>query len=155
MTMTTQVTVSRQKDEAPARMYPASPFRLFEDFFNNWAFQTAQNRFADTWKPAVDIYEKDGNMILRTEIPGLSEKDVELKVEGKVLTIKGERKQENESEGVVFQQVEGFYGSFSRSFALPETADVDKISASFRNGILTITIPQKPESRPRNIKINY
>jgi HSP20 family protein len=102
----------------------------------------------------VDVLEKDGNILLRVEVPGISEKDIDLKVEGSVLTVRGERKPEPESEGIVYHQVEGFYGNFSRSFSLPETIDAENISASYRNGILTVKVPQKPEVQPRTIKVN-
>src|SRR5512141_1262108 len=110
---------SMQRTDAPEnRTYPASPFRLFEDFFNNWAMNTAQSRTSGSWRPAVDIVEREGNIILRAEVPGLSEKDIDLRLEGTVLTIRGERKAEPESEGFAYHQVESSYGTFSRSFTL-------------------------------------
>jgi HSP20 family protein len=150
---TKMVRTAQQKPETQ-RGYPASPFRMFEDFFNDWAVRTAQNRTGDVWRPPVDVLEKDGNILLRVEVPGISEKDIDLKVEGSVLTVRGERKPEPESEGIVYHQVEGFYGNFSRSFSLPETIDAENISASYRNGILTVKVPQKPEVQPRTIKVN-
>jgi HSP20 family protein len=147
------VRTTQQKPETPQGGYPASPFRLFEDFFNDWAFRTAQSH-GEAWRPAVDVLEKDGNILLRVEVPGISEKDIELKIEGSVLTVRGERKPEPKFEEVVYHQVEGFYGNFSRSFNLPETIDAANISANYRNGILTITVPQKPEVQPRTIKVN-
>ncbi len=133
--------------------FPASPFRLFEDFFNDWALKTAQTRTSDDLRPAVDVIEKNGNIVLRAEVPGLSEQDLDLRIEGSVLTIRGERKQEPEAEGYAYHQVEGFYGTFSRSFTLPQSADVTQIDATCRNGVLTVTIPQKPETQPRTIKV--
>lgn len=142
-----------RKPEVPHSNYLSySPFRLFEDFLHDWASRMSPTE-GESWKPAVDILNKDGNLILRMEIPGVDEKNIDLKIEGSVLTIKGERKNTLESEGYNFHQVESSYGTFSRSFTLPETVDPDKISAQYRNGVLMITLPQKPEVKPRSIKI--
>lgn len=103
--------------------------------------------------PAVDILEKNGEMILRCEIPGVTEKDIDLKLEGNVLALKGEKKLEHEEDRDNYHRVESFYGTFSRSFALPDTVDTDKIKADYKNGVLTVTIPQKPEVRPREIPV--
>jgi HSP20 family protein len=146
---------TNRKPESSQGNYLAtySPFRLFEDFFRDWASRTVPTQ-GESWKPPVDILEKDGNLILLVELPGVNEKDVDLKLEGTVLTIRGERKQNSESEGYNFYQVESYYGPFSRSFTLPETVDPDKISAQYKDGILGITLPQKPEVKPRSIKVN-
>ncbi len=142
-----------RKPETPQAGYNYSPFRMFEDFYRDWYSRIAPAQ-SEPWKPSVDILEKDGKLLLRVEIPGVNEKDIDLKLEGAVLTIKGERKQDFDSEQYNFYQVESCYGSFSRSFTLPETVDTDTISAQHKNGILTITLPQKPEVKPRSIKVN-
>ena len=80
--------------------------------------------------------------------------DIELKIEGSVLTLKGERKFENEEKRHDYHRVETSYGAFTRSFTLPDTVDTDKIKADYKNGILTVTIPQKPEVRPREIPVS-
>ena len=141
---------SREKQRGA---YPASPFRLFEDFFNDWAFRSLEGRRGESWTPAVDIVERDGNLHLMASLPGLSEKDIELKVEGQVLTIKGERKSQ-ESDGFTYHQQESYYGPFSRAFTLPDSTDLENIKADFKNGILTITVPQKPEVKHRTIRVN-
>lgn len=110
-----------------------------------------EDRRSETWTPSVDVIEKDGNLILKALLPGMTEKDIELKVEGQTLTIKGERKPE---EGYIFHQQESRYGFFSRSFTLPDSANMGKIGADYRHGILTVSIPQKPEAKPRIIKVN-
>jgi HSP20 family protein len=101
----------------------------------------------------VDVMEKDGNLMLMISLPGMSDKEVELKVEGQVLTVKGERRSQ-ESDGYTYHQMESFYGNFSRSFTLPDSTDLQNIKADYKNGILTITVPQRPEVKPRNIRIN-
>ncbi len=145
--------ITRSESDKPSRSYPASPFRMFEDFFNDWAFRSLEGRRGEGWNPAVDVVEKEGNLQLQVSLPGLDEKDIELKIEGQVLTIKGERKSQ-ESEGYTYHQQETYYGTFSRSFTLPESTDLGNIKADYRNGILAISVPQKPEVKPRTIKVN-
>src|SRR5512139_269918 len=125
--------------------------RLFEEFFNDFPFAGSFPDARESWNPAVDILEKDGDLILRAELPGMTEKQIELKLEGNTLTLKGERKMENEDKRGSYHRVESFYGSFTRSFRLPDTVDAEKINAEYKNGVLTVTIPQKPEVRPREI----
>ena len=130
-----------------------STTRLFEDFFSDFPFSGSLFEDGDRWTPSVDIMEKEGNLILRAELPGLSEKQIELKLEGNTLTLKGERKMENEDKKGTYHRVESCYGSFTRSFRLPDTVDTDKIHADYKNGILTVTIPQKSEAKPREIPV--
>ncbi len=148
--MRTSVT-TRQSDSA------TTPFPTFsqhlEDFLNSYPFHTTLMDRGDAWRPAVDIHESDGNLVLRAEIPGINERDIEVKLEGNVLTLKGERKPETEDRNNYYLQ-ETFHGSFTRSFTLPETVDAEKIKADYKNGILTITIPQKPEVKPRSIPVS-
>jgi HSP20 family protein len=128
--------------------------RLFEDFFNGFPSTSYTSEQKDGWIPAVDILEKEGNLILRAELPGISEKQIDLKLEGNTLTLKGERKMDKEDKKNNYHRVESFYGSFTRSFRLPETVDLEKISAEYKNGVLTVTIPQRPEVRPREIPVS-
>ncbi len=128
--------------------------RLFEEFFNDFPFAGYFPSTRDSWTPAVDILEKDGDLILRAELPGMTEKQIELKLEGNTLTLKGERKMENEDKKSNYHRLESFYGSFMRTFRLPDTVDMDKISADYKNGVLTVTLPQKPEVKPREIPVS-
>jgi len=137
-----------RKTESPASEFP---FRAFENFLYDWPYRSAENHQA--WAPAVDILEKDGNLILEAHLPGVVEKDIDLKLEGHVLTLNGERKLENEENQKNYHRRESYFGSFSRSFTLPDTVDSEKIKAEYKNGILTVTIPQKPEVRPRSIPV--
>ncbi len=138
--------------ETPARLWPETG-GLFESLFRDFPFGGWPS-IRESGMPAVDVLEKDGNLILRAELPGMEEKDFELKLEGNVLTLKGERKLEEKEEKDNYRRVESFYGSFSRSFTLPETADRDRIKADYRNGVLSVTIPQKPELKPREIPVS-
>jgi len=128
--------------------------RLFEEFFSDFPFSGSTLEGRGNWTPSVDIMEKDGNLILRAELPGLTEKQIDLKLEGNTLILKGERKMENEDNKGTYHRVESYHGAFTRSFRLPDTVDSDKINADYKNGILTVTIPQKPEVRPREIPVS-
>ena len=145
--------ITRSETPDKSRTYPPSPFRLFEDFFNDWAVRSMEGRRAESWTPAVDIVEKDGNLHVMVSLPGLNEKDIELKIEGQALTISGERKSQ-ESEGYTYHQQESYCGAFSRTFTLPDSTDLDNIKAEYKNGILNIMVPQRPEVKSRTIKVN-
>ena len=139
---------SIQRFDTPARLWPETSLldNLFEDFPFGAAFEKGV-------VPAVDILEKDGNLILRAELPGMTEKEIGLKLDGNVLTLSGERKLENEEKRDNYRRIERSYGSFSRSFTLPETVDREKVKAEYKNGVLTVTIPLKPEAQPRAVPI--
>ena len=106
------------------------------------------------WVPAVDIYqtEKDG-LVLKAELPDMKREDISVTVENNTLTLKGERKFEGELRKEQFQRVERAYGTFSRSFSLPQTVDAARIAAEYKNGVLTVTLPVREESRPRTINV--
>lgn len=141
-----------RKNELPARLWQDSS--LFEDFFNNFPWSQTTRRREEAWLPAVDILEKDGNLIIRAELPGLDEKDIDLKLEGNILVLKGERKLDTEDSQNNYHRIESYRGTFSRSFTLPDTLDFAKTSADYKNGVLSVTIPQKPEIRPREIPVS-
>ncbi len=106
-----------------------------------------------TWYPPVDIYETDNELVLKAELPGVDIKDIEITVEDGILTIKGERKFEEEVKRENYHRIERAYGRFIRSFTLPNVVDVDKISAKMENGVLKIVMPKKEESKPKQIKV--
>lgn len=142
-----------RRSEVPSRLWPETS-RFFEEFFNDFPFSSSIFRTEENWMPAVDVLEKEGNLILRADLPGMTEKEIDLKLEGNTLTLKGERKRESEDKDTSYHRVESFHGSFTRVFSLPETVDCEKIKADFKNGVLTITIPQKPEVKPREIPVS-
>ena len=127
--------------------------RVFEGFFEDLPFFSYRED-RSPWNPAVDVLEKDGNLVLRAELPGMTEKQIDLKVEGDTLILKGERKMESEDKKENYHRIESFHGSFTRTFRLPETVDTHKISADYKDGILTVTLPQKPEVKPREIPVS-
>ena len=135
--------------DLPTRVWPDTS-SLFDEVFND-PFLSPMT--SDKWLPPVDIMEKEGDLILRVEIPGISEKDIDLKLEGNILTLKGEKKLEDKKDKGNYHRLESNYGSFTRSFTLPESANREAIKADFKNGILTIKVPQRPEVKPREIPV--
>lgn len=124
--------------------------RLFEDMSGSKEEKDLMTR---AWAPSVDIYENENEVVLCAEIPGVEEKDVEIKVEDNNLIIKGERKFEKEAKEENYHRIERSYGSFFRSFALPSYIDQDKIEAEHENGVLRVRMPKKAELKPRTVKI--
>lgn len=105
------------------------------------------------WTPACDIYEDEEGVALRFELAGVDPKDVDVRFENGVLTVKGERKLEREDKRDNYHRIERSYGTFTRSFSLPGTVDADKVKAETKNGVLTITLPKKAEAKPRAIQV--
>ena len=121
--------------------------RMFSDFY--------EETFSRAWVPAVDIYETDRHeVVLKAELPDMRREDINVTFENGVLTLKGERKFEQEVKKENFQRIERRHGSFSRSFTLPNTVDAGKISASYKEGVLTIRLPQREEAKPKQIAVN-
>jgi HSP20 family protein len=108
---------------------------------------------AGNFVPAVDIYEDAQRLTLKLEVPGISKDDLDIRVEGRTLTVKGERKFENEQKEENFHRIERRYGSFTRSFTLPNTVDVESVEASSTDGVLTLSLPKKPEAKPKQIQV--
>jgi HSP20 family protein len=104
--------------------------------------------------PLVDIYEDEHNITLKIEVPGIDEKDIDVRIENNTLTVHGERKIEKEEKEENFRRVERQYGSFTRSFTLPTTVDTEKVSAHYDKGILKISLAKKAEAKPKQIKVN-
>jgi HSP20 family protein len=104
--------------------------------------------------PPVDVYEDEHNVVLKVEVPGIDEKDIDVRVENNVLTVLGERKVEKEEKEENFRRVERQYGSFTRTFTLPSTVDAERIQADYDKGILKIVLPKKAEAKPKSIKVN-
>jgi HSP20 family protein len=109
---------------------------------------------AASFVPAVDIYEDAQKVVLKLEVPGIDEKDLDVRVENHTLTVKGERKFEAEEKEQNFHRIERRYGSFYRTFTLPSTVDTENVAASYNAGVLKLELAKKPEAQPRQIKIN-
>jgi HSP20 family protein len=104
--------------------------------------------------PAVDVYEDPKKVVLKLEVPGIEEKDLDVRVENNTLTVKGERKFEKEEKEENFHRIERRYGSFYRSFTLPSTVDAEHIGATYNAGVLKLELNKKPEAQPKQIKVN-
>ena len=125
--------------------------RLFEQSFG----ESQEESLATTaFIPPVDIYEDEHSIQLKLEVPGIEEKDLDVKIENNVLTVSGERKFEKEEKEENFRRVERRYGSFSRSFTLPNTVDTESVTANYSNGVLKIALAKRAEARPKQIKVN-
>jgi HSP20 family protein len=107
-----------------------------------------------TWAPAVDIYETENELVLKADVPDVNERDMDIQVENNLLTIRGERKFDKQVKEDNYLRVERTYGSFSRSFSLPSTINSEAIKADYKNGVLTIELPKRAESKPKQVKIN-
>jgi len=123
--------------------------RMFTEFFGER--ESGLNEGA--WLPAVDVSETETAIVVRAELPGLSQNDIELSLKNNVLTLKGEKKQETKKEDESFHRTECCFGSFTRSFSLPATVKQDNIQAKFKDGVLEITLPKVEEAKPQKIAI--
>ena len=122
---------------------------LFREMTENDSPLTTAN-----FVPAVDIYEDAKKVVLKLEVPGIEEKDLDIRVENNTLTVKGERKFEKEEKEENFHRIERRYGSFYRAFTLPQTVDAEHINASYQAGVLKLELSKKPEAQPKQIKVN-
>ena len=121
---------------------------LFRDFNDGESSLTTTN-----FIPAVDIYEDEKRIVLKLEVPGIPEKDLDVTVENNTLVVKGERKFEKEEKEENFHRIERRYGSFSRAFTLPTTVETENIDAKYENGVLKLELKKKPEAQPKQIKV--
>jgi len=122
---------------------------LFRDLNDNEGPMTTAS-----FVPAVDVYEDEKKVVLKLEVPGIEEKDLDVSVENHTLTVKGERKFENEEKEENFHRIERRYGSFYRAFTLPTTVDTESVAASYNAGVLKLELKKKPEAQPKQIKVN-
>src|SRR2546426_7615274 len=126
--------------------------RLFREPFGP---EGREESLASTsFAPAVDVYEDEHNVTLKIEVPGIDEKDIDVRIENNTLTVHGERKFEKEEKEENFRRVERQYGSFTRSFTLPNTVDSEKVNATYNKAVLKVTLAKKAEAKPKQIKVN-
>jgi HSP20 family protein len=139
------------------------PFREFATLQNriNRVFREAytpeghdETLTTSSFAPAVDVYEDEHSVTLKIEVPGIEEKDIDVRIENNTLTVHGERKIEKEEKEENYRRVERQYGSFTRTFNLPTTVDSEKVSANYDKGVLKIALPKKAEAKPKQIKVN-
>lgn len=139
-----------------------NPFQEFENMLERYSKSGASNlgkqlntelSFAD-WAPSVDIEEEDNRYLIKADLPGVDKKDIDVKLENGVLSIRGEKQTESETgKGTKRHRTERFHGSFARSFTLPDAVKADKVDASYKDGVLSLTIPKEEEAKPKSIDI--
>jgi len=134
---------STELDEFPVGL------RLFQDSVSR-LFSEPSNR---PWAPAVDIFETEHELVLKADVPEIEMKDIDVQVENGTLTLKGERKFEQEQNGRGYHRIERGYGSFVRAFTLPDSVDVDKVKAEYKSGVLTVTLSKKEVAKPKTIRV--
>ena len=145
-------------------LIPSRPFRdleemerRFDDVFS-WPLLPAVWRRSPTmemgWAPAIDVFEKEDKFVVKAELPGMKEEDIDISVVGNTLTIKGERKAESEVKEDDYYYCERSYGSFSRSIDVPSNVDTQKIEANYEDGVLEISLPKTPEVKPNKISVS-
>jgi HSP20 family protein len=129
---------------------PTTSLRFFEDAVGRLLSEPRTGR---PWSPPVDIIETEDAVILKADLPDIDPKDIDIQVENQTLTIKGQRQFEKEANGKGYHRIERSYGTFMRSFILPSTVDTEKVSAEYKNGVLTISLPKRESAKPRQVKV--
>jgi HSP20 family protein len=137
---------------------PFREFAVMQDrmnrLFGNVYLRDEDTGIRGNWTPAVDIFETENHdLVVKAELPGMDRENIEVVVENSTLVIKGEKKFSNEVKEENYRRVERTYGTFHRSFTLPTTVDATKVSAEFKNGVLTVKLPFKEEAKPRSISV--
>ena len=129
---------------------PLANLRMFEDAMTRWLSEPQTNR---PWSPSVDIYETENELVLKADLPDVDLKNIDVRVENQTLTIAGERKFEKQDTVKGYHRIERNYGTFVRSFSVPNTFDTETIAAEFKNGVLSVTLPKKEAAKPRQVKV--
>jgi len=140
---------NNNKNELSIDSFRKNMDKLFDDFF----FYSPTSLFKNEWEPRIDVEEDNKSIHVKAEIPGIEEKDLDVKVEDNILTISGEKKEEKKDETKNYIYSERKFGSFYRSISLPEGVKADNIKAAFNKGVLTIDIPKDEAKEPKKIKI--
>ena len=125
--------------------------RLFDDAGSTW--RTDEPAATTSWSPSVDIFETEGEIVVKAELPGMDRKDIQLNLENNVLSLRGERKFQKETKDDNYHRIERSYGVFSRAFSIPASVDEERIRADYKDGVLKIVLPKKDQAKPKQIKI--
>ena len=127
--------------------------RLFDQTLSKTRTEDEEGLTASTWSPSVDIYETADSIVLKAELPGLNRENIDIQVRDNTLTLKGERKFEREVKDENYLRIERSYGAFQRGFSLPTVIQQDKIKATFKDGVLEVSMPKAEEAKPKQVKI--
>jgi HSP20 family protein len=125
--------------------------RFFEDFFSRPLVRTEWTEGVRS--PTVDVSETKDDLVIKAEMPGMNKEDVKISIHDNILTLKGEKKQEKEEKDANYHRIERSYGSFCRSFNLPTSVKADKVKATYKDGVLNVTLPKTEEAKPKEIPI--
>src|ERR1051325_855014 len=126
--------------------------RIFRESFSPGASDEALT--TSNFAPPVDVYEDEHNITLKIEVPGIDEKDIDVSIENNTLTVRGQRRLEKDEKEENFQRVERMYGGFTRSFTLPNTVDLEQVTAHYDKGVLKVRLAKRAEAKPKQIKVN-
>lgn len=124
--------------------------RLFDSTFK----ASSGSSTLTAWAPAVDVFETENELVIKADLPDLAEKDIDVRVENNMLTIRGERKYDQTVKEESYLRLERSYGAFSRSFTLPSTVNTEGIQATYKDGVLKVELPKRAESKPKQVKVN-
>jgi len=143
---------------ALVRYNPFRDLRTIQEQMNRlidlaWNRESGEDIREGAWQPPVDIYEDENSVIIKAELPDVDLKDIQVKIEDNTLMLRGERRQDQTVKKENYHRIERFYGSFQRSFALPLTIDRENVRATCEKGVLTIVLPKREESRPKQINV--
>jgi HSP20 family protein len=138
----------------PFREFATLQDRINRVFRDSYSAGQDDSLTTSSFAPAVDVYEDEHQVTLKVEVPGIDEKDIDVRVENNTLTVHGERKIEKEEKEENYRRVERQYGSFTRTFSLPTTVDTENVAATYDKGVLKITLPKKAEAKPKQIKVS-
>ena len=128
----------------------SSGFKAFQDTVNRLLSEPPSER---PWTPAVDILETDNELMIKADLPQVDMKDIQVEIENGTLTLKGERKFDEEEKAQGYHRIERSYGTFARYFSLPDSVDPEKVKAEYKNGVLTVSLTKKEIAKPRSIKV--
>jgi len=145
-----RTTLSRWEPFRGASTLQEQVNRLFNDVLD----RSSEESSLTSWAPAVDIYETAQELVVKADLPDVDAKDLDIRVENNILTIRGDRKFEKKVAEENYLRVERAYGAFSRSFSLANTVNSEAIKADYQDGVLTLTIPKREEAKPKQIKVN-
>ena len=143
---------------AIVRYNPFKELRTMQEQMNRlldlaWNREPGEELREGVWQPPVDIFEDAESLIIKAELPGIEQKDIDVRIEDSTLTLRGERKHDQEVRKENYHRIERYYGSFQRSFSLPATIDQEKVKATCDKGVLTIVLPKKEETKPKQISV--
>jgi HSP20 family protein len=143
---------------AIVRYNPFRDLRTMQEQMNRlldmtWNRESGEDLREGAWQPPVDIFEDENAVVIKVELPGMDQKDIEVRIEDNTLTLRGERKHDESIKKESYHRVERYYGAFQRSFSLPHTVNQEQVKATCDKGVLTITLPKREETKPRQINV--